>query len=81
MKIESAHGRTACLIYCGSGQYKIRVWHPNKLGTFADYDIRHSDLFFEIQDEDAYLYEQDDKLWLDHSPQTLGIDNETSMEK
>lgn len=78
MKIESANGRTACLIYCGDGQYKIRV---NKSGTFKDYDIRHSDLFFEIQDEDAYLYEQDDKLWLDHSPQTLGKDNETSMEK
>lgn len=81
MKIESAHGRTACLIYCGPGKYKIRVWDPTKLGTFKDYDLRHSDLFFEIRDEDAYLYEENDKLWLDHGPQTLGIDDETSMEK
>ena len=81
MKIESANGRTACLIYCGPGQYKIRVCDPHKLDTFKDYDLRHSDLFFEIRDEDAYLYEQDDRLWLDHSPQTLGIDDETSMEK
>ena len=81
MKIESANGRTACLIYCGSGKYKIRVWDPRKLGTFKDYDIGHSYLFFEIRDEDACLYEQDDKLWLDHGPQTLGIDDETSMEK
>jgi len=40
---------------------------------FKDYDLKVSDLCFEIADEDAYLYEDGDKLWIDYSPETLGI--------
>jgi hypothetical protein len=79
MKIESANGREACLIYCGDDQYRIRIYDKHKLGMFKDYDIRHFDLFFEIKDEDAYLYEEGDQQWIDHSPETLGIENETSV--
>lgn len=72
MKITSANGLTACLIYCSEGNYKIRIYDDHKLATFKDYDVRHCDLFFEINDEDAYLYEDGENLWLDHSPATLG---------
>lgn len=73
MKVESANGRTACLIYCGDGEYRIRIYDKIKLGMFNDYDIKHSDLFFNINDEDAFLYEDGDEKWIDHSPSTLGI--------
>jgi hypothetical protein len=77
MNIKSANGLTGCLIYCGDNQYCIRVYDEHKLGTFKDYDIKHWDLFFEINDEDAYLYEDDNgKCWIDHSPETLGKDND-----
>ena len=81
MKIESANGREACLIYCGDDQYRIRIYDKHKLGMFKDYDIRHFDLFFEIKYEDAYLYEDGNRLWIDHSLETLGIKNETSMDQ
>ena len=77
MKVESANGRVGCLIYCGDGQYRIRIYDPVKLSMFKDYDIAHCDLFFEINDEDAYIYETDDgKMYIDHSPSTLGITDE-----
>ena len=76
--IKSANGLTGCLIYCADGKYRIRVYDEHKLGMFEDYDIRISDLFFTINDEDATLYE--DSLsgikTIDHSPATLGIKNE-----
>ena len=73
LKIKSANGLTGCLIYVGNDQYKIRVYDDHKLSMFKDYDIKHSDLFFEISDEDAYLYEDGEHCWIDHSPNTLGI--------
>ncbi len=73
MKIKAANSLTGCLIYCGDGQYRVRIYDEHKLSMFKDYDIRHCDLFFEINDEDAYLYEDEQgKCWIDHSPQTLG---------
>jgi hypothetical protein len=72
MKVESANGRTACLIYCGDQKYRIRIYDEHKLSMFKDYEIRHFDLFFTIDDEDAYLYEDGEKLWLDNSSNTLG---------
>ena len=73
--IGSANGLVGCLIYCADGQYRIRVYDEHKLGMFEDYDIRISDLFFEITDEDAHLYvdETTGQKYLDHSPDTLGI--------
>jgi hypothetical protein len=75
MNIKTANGLRACLIYCGDGQYRVRIYDERGY-EFKDYDIKHCDLFFEINDEDAYLYELGDKCWIDHSPQTLGKDNE-----
>lgn len=74
MKVSSAKGKEALLIYCADGNYRIRVYTDNN--EFIDYDIKHSDLWFHILDEDAYFYEDGDKKWLDHSPSTLGIDSE-----
>ena len=72
MKVESANGRTACLIYCGDQKYRIRIYDEHNSSMFKDYDIRHFDLFFTIDDEDAYLYEDGERLWLDNSSNTLG---------
>lgn len=73
MKIDSANGKNACLIYCGDGNYRIRIYHKSDKSDFKDYEIAHSDLWFKIKDEDAFLYEDDDgKMWIDHSPATLG---------
>lgn len=76
MNIKSANGLTGCLIYCGDNQYCIRIYDEHNPNMFKDYDIRHWDLFFRIDDEDAYLYEDGDKCWLDNSPETLGKDND-----
>lgn len=72
MKInsKSADGKTACLIYCADGEYRIRIYEPYA-SSFQDYDIKHNDLFFVIKDEDAYLYTDGIKHWIDHSPSTL----------
>ena len=71
MKTESVNGREACLIYCGDGVYRIRLY--TGVGVFKDYDIRHSDLWFEINDDDCFLYEDGENAWIDHGPSTLGI--------
>lgn len=73
MKSELANGRVGCLIYCADGQYRVRIYDEHKLSMFKDYDIKHCDLFFTITDEDAHLYEDGDRCWIDHSPETLGI--------
>lgn len=72
--LQSANGRSGCLIYCGDNQYRIRIYDEHKLGMFEDYDIRISDLFFTINDEDAHLWvdEVTGRMIIDHHPQTLG---------
>lgn len=75
---KSAKGVEACLIYCGDGQYRIRIY--DKDFKFKDYDICHSDLSIKIDDEDAYLYEyEDNKMFIDHSPETLGINSKGNL--
>lgn len=69
MKVTKANGAEACLIYCADGQYRIRVYKTSK--KFIDYDIKHNDLWFMIDDEDASFYSDGDKHWIDHSPDTL----------
>lgn len=70
--IRSADGLEGCLIYCGHGKYKFRVYTENH--EFTDYDISHWDLSVRIVDPDAFLYEyENDENWLDHSPETLGM--------
>jgi len=72
MKTKSANGLTGMLIHTWHGM-KFRVYTNNHM--FTDYDIRHCDLEVTITDTDAYIY---DNKYLDHSPQTLGIENESS---
>jgi len=52
----------------------FRVYHAN--GEFTDYDIAHSDMAITITDPDAWFYENSEKntAVIDHSPQTLGIE-------
>jgi len=69
MKIESVNGREACLIHCADGVYRIRLY--TSVDIFKDYDIRHNDLWFEINDNDCFLYEDGENAWIDHSPMTL----------
>jgi len=74
MKIKSADGLFGCLIYCADGCYRIRVYDDADPEQFVDYDIKHSDLRFEIVDDDVCLYEDaHGNHWIDYSPQTLGI--------
>lgn len=71
--IGSATGLHGCLIYIGNSEYRIRFY--NNQG-FDDVKIAHWDLEFQITDSDAYLYEDDEgQKWLDHAPETLGIEN------
>lgn len=75
MKSISANGKKGCLLRAfvpnDSVQYYIRFYEVD--GSFKDYEIAHTDLFFTIDDIDAYLYETEDgSLYIDHSPKTLG---------
>jgi hypothetical protein len=79
MKITNAQGATGFLIWTGENYMFRRVMidevdngHTTSV-TFKDYTICHSDLEIEIQDIDATFYEDGDKLLLDHSPATLGV--------
>jgi hypothetical protein len=77
MKPIPANGTTGILIACqyDNMQPKIvfRVYNSGLDFSYVDYDIVHSDLQVTICDQDAYFY---DGLYLDHSPQTLGIKDE-----
>ncbi len=49
-----------------------------KGGTFTDYSIRHSDLSIEIDDTDAYVYEENGMKYIDYSPKSLGKDEKAT---
>ncbi len=70
-KIEKLKG-----ILCRSveGRYFFRTY--NEDGTFTDYELYHTDLEIEISDSDAYIYERNGELHIDHSPRTLGLEGE-----
>ena len=71
--VHSANGVTGCLLPQVDGTVYFRVYNAD--GTFADYVLRHSDLFVTITDEDAFFYSSPSGQHLDHSPGTLGIDS------
>lgn len=72
--VKSANKVEACLLYCMDGKFRIRVYDKENKDVFDDYDILHNDLFFKINDKDAYFYEDENgKKWIDHSPETLGV--------
>ena len=71
MKITPANGTKGMLIWCGGDKYVFRVYDKDR--DFVDYDLRHSDMEIEIQESDAYFYEDGDYKCVDHAPATLGI--------
>lgn len=70
MNIKSANGATGYLIRTGD-TVVFRVYDKNH--NFVDYDILHYDMRVQIQEDDAVFYESDDRAWIDHSLETLGI--------
>ena len=71
MSYKSADGEVGYLIWCGGDRYVFRIYDQDH--NFKDYDIRHSDMRIKIIDTDAFLYEKNGFLEVDHSPATLGI--------
>ena len=71
VKIESADGQEGYLIWCGGDRYVFRIY--NVVHDFVDYDICHTDMRVKIMDSDAFFYTRDKDTWVDHSPDTLGI--------
>ena len=72
MTITPANGITGHLLRSGY-DVVFRVYDGT---TFTDYDLTHSDLCVTITDEDAAFYSEPKSDRLDHSPQTLGIEND-----
>ena len=70
MKPVSANGFTGYLLNTFDGGFVFRVYHAE---GYNDFKINHSDLRIKIVDEDAFFY---DAEILDHSPETLGLDND-----
>lgn len=74
MKTKPAQGLTGFIIETVYGLNVFRVYRGDH--SFTDYELRHGDLEVMIVDKDAVLYELDDgENMLDHSPETLGIDD------
>jgi hypothetical protein len=71
MTKKPANGVEGHLIYTAMGKYMFRVY--DKDYNFVDYDLAHSDLCVTITDNDAFLYQDDKRNVLDHSPETLGV--------
>ena len=69
-------------ILCRSVKNRMFFRVYNNDGTFTDYDIAHSDLKIQIlgTDGDAFIYETSEGMVIDHSPQTLGL-NEFEAKK
>lgn len=75
MNPKSANGVTGCLLRTHNGKYIFRVYDTDH--SHKDYDISHSDLQVTIDDTDAYFYL--DSV-LDHSPATLGNNDESTAQ-
>ncbi len=73
MKPYSVNGRKACIFADASGEVMVRFYKPNF--EFEDFKLKHSDLEVIINDSDAFVYPKTEVL--DHSPATLGIDEES----
>ena len=75
MKPKSAKGLRGHIIDSFDGNYYFRVYDADH--NFTDYDLRHCDLAVVIDDDDAFLYEDEFSASLDHAPATLGIKDDT----
>ena len=67
---KSAKGVRGHIIDSFDGAYYFRVYDADH--NFVDYDLRHCDLTVIIDDDDAFLYDDEFSTRLDHSPGTLG---------
>lgn len=74
MKPQKINNLKGILCRSFDSRYFFRTY--NEDGTFTDYELRHSDLEIEISDSDAYIYERNGELCIDHSPRTLGLEEE-----
>jgi len=79
MTVKSANGVRGHLLANFDGTYCFRVYGENH--TFVDYDLHHCDLCVIIDDEDAAFYSSDEQNILDHSPTTLGINDDNMGNK
>lgn len=69
---KPANGTVGYLLRLGGDLgYVFRVYSEDK-SSFVDYDILHYDMQIQIQDEDAYFYQNAVGDYIDHSPETLG---------
>ena len=71
MTARSANGVRGHLLNLIDGTVVFRVYDAEH--NFVDYDLHHSDLTVVIDDDDAFLYQDESGAKLDHSPATLGI--------
>jgi hypothetical protein len=71
MKTTKAKNVSGVLCRSINGRYFFRVYSSDKK-EFKDYDLLHSDLSITITDNEATLYESEEKNYIDHSPETLG---------
>ncbi len=72
MKIQKIDKLKGILCKSTGNSFFLRVYNDDK--SFTDYNINHCDLEIQILDSDAYIYEKEGEFYIDHSPQTLGID-------
>ena len=73
-KVKNAAGAKGILLLVHNDIY-FRVYEEN--GDFEDYQLRHNDLFVTIDsDFEAAFYtpENGGQPYLDHAPETLGLD-------
>jgi hypothetical protein len=74
--VSPAAGVTGFLLKRTDGSFFFRVYGSS--GDFADYDIRHDDLEVTISpDALASFYQIGDRLFLDYSPEGLGLKSGT----
>lgn len=70
-KNKPANGTVGYLIRTANDTIVFRVY-SDAPHDFVDYDILHYDMRVQIQDEDAYFYQNAAGDYIDHSPETLG---------
>lgn len=71
-EVEPAKGIHGMLLVSGAADgYFLRVRHG---AEFRDYRLAHSDVEIRLVDNDAFFYRVGDDLWLDHAPETLGLE-------
>lgn len=77
-EVKEADGIEGFLIHSMGVGMRFRVYDKVNLDrhgcwTFHDYSITHSDLHVKIIGDGAFYHTSDGKVYLDHSPETLGM--------